>query len=275
MTNGSSPARWIWALRVSRILVMVLYLGLDSKAGGGADLGSTSANPPRDGDFHSGERSERQLEFLLGRVAVLAVKEQVEHLLQQPHGATVADGGEVGVAAAVDDRETEPKERKILVAGDILAVGGADQKVGPVILDELVQVKLVGAEALLEDDLVCQITKHRGDSLVEVLARRAGNDVDGNHVEVDQKFGHRDELVGVAEEGDALAMEILVHVGDDVEDPAPLIDDRVGDVPAVEVPERGDEAVGRPQTDRQLEQLAGDLTFGLQRLGGQARGSGA
>ena len=99
------------------------------------------------------------------------------------------------------------------------------------------------------------------------LAGRAADDINRPHVQIGEELDQRDEVIRVAPQGDALAVEVLVHVGDDVHHPAALGLDRFGDRRAGQLAERVDEAVGRPQADRQLEALVGNVEVNVEFFG--------
>ena len=176
------------------------------------------------------------------------------------------------MADAVEDRETMPDEGDVLVPGDVLAVGVADQQIDRFVLDPLVHEEHVGAGALAKLGFGHAAGQRGLDPLIELLARRAGDDVDGPHVEVGEELGQRNELVGVAPQRHALAVEVLVHVGDHVHQPAALVVDRRRhlrpDLPA----ERVDEAVGCPQADGQFQQLEWHFELGVELLCGRLGG---
>ena len=56
-----------------------------------------------------------QFKALFGRLAVLAVHQSVQDHFQQPDRALVTDGREVGMANAVENRESMPDEGNVLV----------------------------------------------------------------------------------------------------------------------------------------------------------------
>jgi hypothetical protein len=131
------------------------------------------------------------------------------------------------VAHAVEDRESVAHEGNVFVARDVLPVGVADQQVHAFLLDPLMQEEHVGlgpCRTLRFRDVAAE---RFADARLETLAGRAGDDVDRTHVERHQKLGERNELVRIAEQGHAFAVEVLVHVGDHVHQAAALVGDRI------------------------------------------------
>src|SRR6266702_1375654 len=69
--------------------------------------------------------------------------------------------------------------------------------------------------------------RQSADNVVHAFlkARRwcSGNDIDRLHIERYEELAKRDELIGIAEKGDALAKRVLVHVGHHVEKASALV----------------------------------------------------
>jgi len=170
---------------------------------------------------------------------------------------------------AVEDGEPETQEGDVLVARDVLAVGVADEQVHGLVLDPLVQQEHVagGAHVHLAGNAGGELL----DALLELLARRSGDDVHGPHVDGHQELHHADELVGIAAEGDLLVVIVLGGVAHHVHELAALAVDVVGHGRAGHDAQGVDEAVGGGQSEGNVQHLAGHLALGVQ----VARGVGA
>ena len=71
-------------------------------------------------------------------------------------------------------------------------------------------------------------------------------------------------MVRIAPKGHAFAVEVLVHVRDQVHQSASLLHDGGGHVHVGDSAERIDKSVGGPQADGQVQDLGTDLAFGVQ-----------
>jgi hypothetical protein len=69
-------------------------------------------------------------------------------------------------------------------------------------------------------------------ALLEMVAGRTGDDVDRLHVQFDEELRERDDVVGIARDGHAFAVEVLVHVAHGVEQAAAFLADGGGHVHA-------------------------------------------
>ncbi|EKD40487.1 MAG: hypothetical protein ACD_75C00036G0003 [uncultured bacterium] len=98
---------------------------------------------------------------------------------------------------------------------------------------------------------------------LEPFARGAGDDMDRAHVDSDQELGHRDHLIGIADQSDLFAVEILVHIGNHVHQLAPFHHDLVRYRGAGDGPQGIDETIGGRKTERHVEDRAGDLALGV------------
>ncbi len=107
----------------------------------------------------------------------------------------------------------------------------------------------------------------------EFFAGGAGDDIDWPHIQIDQEFRQRDQLIRVAPQGHAFAVKVLVHIGDDVHQPAAFVFQCGGDIEAGNATKRIDKPVCSTQSDRQFEGLTGHFAFGVQ-LPGCGQGCG-
>ena len=105
-----------------------------------------------------------------------------------------------------------------------------------------------------------------------MIAGRTGDDVGGLHVQFHEELRERDDVVGIAGERHAFAVEILVHVAHGIEQAAAFLANGGGHIHAAVVAERVDEAVGVRQAVRQFQQRAGDVAFFVQLRRRRVRG---
>ena len=167
-----------------------------------------------------------QFKAFLRGIPVLAVQEGVQDLFQETQTAPVADGGEVAVADAVHDGEAEPHQGDVFIPGDVFHIGIAHEQVHRIVFDPLVQQKHVAGA--LDVDRMGHVLGNLLDPGFELLARGAGDDMNGPHVDGHQKLGEGNEMIRVPRQGHLAAIEVLLHVGDDVQEPAAFDIDGVG-----------------------------------------------
>jgi hypothetical protein len=99
------------------------------------------------------------------------------------------------------------------------------------------------------------------EALFEMIAGRTGDDIGGLHVQFHQELRERDDVVGIAHDGHAFAVEVLVHVAHGVEQAAAFLANGGGHIHAAVVAERVDETVGVREAVGQFQQRAGTLHF--------------
>ena len=198
------------------------------------------------------------------------VEQRVVDFFHQPQRAHVADAREIAVAHAIQNREPEAHERDVFHAGNVFAVGVADDEVHRVVLDLLVQLEQI--HVLLHHRVGRVVGENVREALFKMFAGRAGEDIGGLHVQFHQELRERDDVVGIADDGHAFAVEILVHVAHGVEQATAFLANAGGHIHAAVVAERMDEVVGVRQAVGQFQQRAGHLAFFVQLDGRRMRG---
>ena len=193
------------------------------------------------------------------------------------HGTAVADGGEQAVAHAVEHREAEAHQRDVFGAGDVLAVGVAEDQLHRLDLDALVEFEEI--RGVLDHGLGELAVEDFMDAVFKRAARRSGEDVFRIEPEFHREAGHAHHHVRIAEDGDGHVVEILADIRDGIQQAAAFGVDGGGHLDLGDATERVDVEVGVHQADGGVEFLVGHLAFLQQllrrRVGGElAEGEG-
>src|SRR5208282_3242357 len=213
-----------------------------------------------------------KFEFLFQRFAILAIHERVQDLLQQIHPAPIADSWEIGVPDAIENREAMPHEWNVFVARDVFPVGIADEQIHRFLFDPLVHQKHVRPWSFANLHLGNRVAQYSAHALFKTCRWSAGNDVHRFHIQAHQEIAERDELVGISKQRHPLAVDVLMHVGDHVEQSSAFVRDDIRNLYSGHDAHRLNEAIRRLQADRQLKHLVGYFALFFQRAGGARRG---
>ena len=111
-----------------------------------------------------------------------------------------------------------------------------------VVLDLLVQLEQI--HVLLHHGVGRVVGEDVRDALFKMPAGGAGEHEDRLHVQFHQELREGDDVVGIADDRHAFAVEVLVHVAHGVEQAAAFLANGGGHVHAAVVAERMDERVG-------------------------------
>ena len=107
---------------------------------------------------------------------------------------------------------------------------------------------------------------------LKMLAGRTGEHIDRLHFQLHEELRQGDDVIGIADNRHAFAVEVLVHVAHGVEQPAAFLAEGGGHIHAAVVAKRVDEKVGVRQTVGQFQQRGGDVAFLVQFDGRRVRG---
>ena len=156
------------------------------------------------------------------------------------------------MADPVQDREAVADKRYILVAGDVFPVGVADQKIDRFVLDPLMQEVDIGLRTVFNVCIRKSVAEYRADALFEAFAGRAADDMDRFHVQVKQKFGKRDKVIRISEKRNFPAVEVLLHIGHQIDQPSSFVRYRFRYFYPCSFAQAHQESIGSPQPDRNV-----------------------
>ena len=176
---------------------------------------------------------------------------------------------------AVKDREPIAYKRDVFIACDILAVGIADQEINRFVPDPLMQQIDVGLRAVFNIGIRNAFSQNGPDALFEPFSGGTADNVHRFHIQVHEEFCERDQIIRVAEKCNLFAVEVLFHIGHQIDQASSFVRDRFRYFYPCCLAQCHQEAVGCPESYGNVFRPERHLAFLVERNRARLRGETA